>query len=378
MGHFIQHSYPFYITSIYLQGENNIIIFQYLWTALIIKSIFNPIQIQGFNQTKPVSHPLKTEILAGARAKQTERLLPITSCEACIFLVAISSFDLNVFKFWTASQTNFKMLRWIKGIGFLTSRPATRLQCNLFLFNCLESLIFFFSIKAILSPRKVPFFRIKLVVQKVSDRLVRCVWWTVKPGAKSWQSSPMTWAKCVEPYCATWVIRCGTEMVKNMRRSLPLLYDFMVVFWSEMNWTVSRKPICFVGMNWSVYQLEIHALWIPLQQDVDSFKPKVCLGCFQPDMFTQFSERQRNAWAMSLGSQGWRRCIKMDPPGKSPNWLPDAKHLDKGRVHQRCCNNGLPFSQPWGVLAWWKEHHLPALFVLSAGFCQVEGLSFHH
>ena len=48
--------------------------------------------IQGFNQTKPVSHPLKTEILAGARAKQTERLLPITSCEACTFCCDI--------KFW--------------------------------------------------------------------------------------------------------------------------------------------------------------------------------------------------------------------------------------------------------------------------------------
>lgn len=95
MGHFIQHSYPFYITSIYLQGENNIIMFQYLLTAY--REYIQSNSIQGFNQTKPVSHPLKTEILAGARAKQTERLLPITSCEACTFLVAISSFDFNVF-----------------------------------------------------------------------------------------------------------------------------------------------------------------------------------------------------------------------------------------------------------------------------------------
>lgn len=188
----------------------------------------------------------------------------------------------------------------------------------------------------------------------------------------------MTWAKCVEPSCATWVIRCGTEMVKIWEGHYHYFmtsWSFFVVKWIEQR---QQKPICFVGMNWSMYQLEIHVLWISIQQDVDSVKPKVCLGCFQPDTFTQYWERQRNAWAMSLGSQGWRRCIKMDPPGKSPNWLPDANHLDKGRVHQRCCNNGPPFSQPWGVLAWWKEHHLPALFVLSPGFCQVEGLSFHH
>ena len=140
MGHFIQHSYPFYITSIYLQGENNIIMFQYLLTALIIKSIFNPIQSKASTkQSRFLIHLKLRSWLGHVPSKQNACFLLLAARPAFFWLRYQVLILMSFFFLWTASQTNFKMLRWIKRIGFLTSRPATRLQCNLFLFNCLES-----------------------------------------------------------------------------------------------------------------------------------------------------------------------------------------------------------------------------------------------